>query len=183
MLHQCNVFEQLIQLRPAPEKSIHEHINAFSKIYQDIKSFPHIRDLPDAIWVTRFLRSLPLEYAAFARSYDKELQTTKLNDVFGALRSEFDNRATTTASSMPSATANFASTSSKPKPTRRKGNRLLRHHQVPHPPPRIPVVIARNPVTRRQSVSSSNIRSSMSSITRHLLANRQSPTTIPVLAP
>jgi hypothetical protein len=28
----------------------------------------------------------------FARSYDKELATTKLNDVYGHLRSEFNNR-------------------------------------------------------------------------------------------
>src|SRR5205814_6296307 len=74
------------------KKSIHDHIAAFNKLYQEIKTFKHFKDLPDAIWVTRFLRSLPTEYSAFARSYDKELATTKLNDVYGHLRSESNNR-------------------------------------------------------------------------------------------
>src|SRR5271169_1551027 len=92
MLRQCNTFEQLISLKYQPEKSIHDHISAFNKLYQEIKTFDHFKDLPDAIWVTRFLRSLPSDYNAFARSYDKELATTKLNDVYGHLRSEFKNR-------------------------------------------------------------------------------------------
>jgi hypothetical protein len=95
MLRQCNTFEQLISLRFQPEKTIHDHITAFNKLYQEIKTFEHFKDLPDAIWVTRFLRSLPSEYAAFARSYDKELDNTKLNDVYSHLRSEFNNRQST----------------------------------------------------------------------------------------
>lgn len=82
MLRQCNTFEQLISLKYQPDKSIHDHISAFNKLYQEIKTFEHFKDLPDAIWVTRFLRSLPAEYAAFARSYDKELEHTILNDVY-----------------------------------------------------------------------------------------------------
>jgi len=85
MLRQCNTFEQLISLKYQPEKSIHDHITAFNRLYQEIKTFDHFSDLPDAIWVTRFLRSLPSEYSAFARSYDKELATTKLNDIYGYL--------------------------------------------------------------------------------------------------
>src|SRR5436305_10013686 len=77
MLRQCNTFEQLISLKYLPEKSIHDHISAFNKLFQEIKTYPNFKDLPDAIWVTRFLRSLPPDYAAFARSYDKELNTTK----------------------------------------------------------------------------------------------------------
>ena len=92
MLRQCNTFEQLISLKYQPEKTIHDHITAFNRLYQEVKTFDHFKDLPDAMWVTRFLRSLPLEYANFARSYDKELATTKLNDVYGHLRSEFNNR-------------------------------------------------------------------------------------------
>src|SRR5436305_2959187 len=113
MLRQCNTFEQLISLKYLPEKSIHDHISAFNKLFQEIKTYPNFKDLPDAIWVTRFLRSLPPDYAAFARSYDKELNTTKLNDVFGHLRSEYNNRTTNSnsndAATPPTSTANFAS--------------------------------------------------------------------------
>src|SRR5271154_2031525 len=114
MLRQCNTFEQLISLKYLPEKTIHDHISAFNKLYQEIKTFEHFQDLPDAIWVTRFLRSLPADYAAFARSYDKELPTTKLNNVYGHLRSEFNNRASPSAAKEPQTPmANYASTSSK----------------------------------------------------------------------
>jgi hypothetical protein len=114
MLRQCNTFEQMISLKYQPDKTIHDHITAFNKLYQEIKTFEHFRDLPDAIWVTRFLRSLPQDYAPFARSYDKELQTTKLNDVYGHLRSEFNNRASPGAAKEPQtpATANYASATS-----------------------------------------------------------------------
>ena len=33
MLRQCNTFEQLISLKYQPEKSIHDHIAAFNKLY------------------------------------------------------------------------------------------------------------------------------------------------------
>ena len=52
MLWQCNTFEQLISLKYQPEKTIHDHITAFNKLFQEIKTFEHFRDLPDAIWVT-----------------------------------------------------------------------------------------------------------------------------------
>src|SRR5437762_13647024 len=101
MLRQCNTFEQLISLKYMQDKTIHDHINAFNKLYQEIKTYKHFNELPDAIWVARvarFLRSLPSEYAAFARSYDKELEKTKLNDVYGSLRSEFSNRSISSVS-------------------------------------------------------------------------------------
>lgn len=51
--------------------TIHDHITAaFNKLYHRIKTFPKFKDLPDAIFVTRSLRSLPSEYATFARFYD-----------------------------------------------------------------------------------------------------------------
>ena len=81
MLRQCNTFEQLISLKYMQDKTIHDHINAFNKLYQEIKTYKHFKELPDAIWVAPFLRSLPSEYAAFARSYNKELEKTKLNDI------------------------------------------------------------------------------------------------------
>ena len=127
MLRQCNTFEQLISLKYAPEKSIHDHISAFNKLYQEIKTYPNFKDLPDAIWVTRFLRSLPSDYAAFARSYDKELNTTKLNDVFGHLRSEYNNRTTTTTTTrsndaaMPPTSANLASNNPSKKKNAKNG--------------------------------------------------------------
>jgi hypothetical protein len=55
---------------------------------------------------------LPSDYAAFAQSYDKEFNTTKLNDVFGYLRSEYNNRRTINSNDAaipPTSTANFAS--------------------------------------------------------------------------
>jgi len=124
MLRQCNTFEQLISLKYQPEKTIHDHITSFNKLYQEIKTFDHFQNLPDAIWVTRFLRSLPSDYAAFARSYDKELATTKLNNVYSHLRSEFNNRLspTTPKDSSNPATANYASpTSKKSKKQHQKG--------------------------------------------------------------
>ena len=114
MLRQCNTFEQLISLRYLADKTIHDHINAFNKLYQEIKTYKQFKDLSDAIWVTRFLRSLPPEYATFARSYDKEIEKTKLFDVYDSLHSEFNNRTSpspVTATSRDSAnpSANFAS--------------------------------------------------------------------------
>jgi Reverse transcriptase (RNA-dependent DNA polymerase)/gag-polypeptide of LTR copia-type/Integrase core domain/GAG-pre-integrase domain len=125
MLRQCNTFEQLISLKYLPEKSIHDHITAFNKLYQEVKTFDHFKDLPDAIWVTRFLRSLPLEYTAFARSYDKELETTKLNDVYGHLRSEFNNRPLPSIkeSTPPAASANYASSNSSAKKSKKQNNK------------------------------------------------------------
>src|SRR5579859_6935756 len=126
MLRQCNTFEQLISLKYQPEKTIHDHITAFNKLYREIKTFDHFKDLPDAIWVTRFLRSLPQEYTAFARSYDKELATTKLNDVYGHLRSEFNNRAMPNAkeSAIPApAPANLASNGSSKKKSKKQNNK------------------------------------------------------------
>ena len=123
MLRQCNTFEQLISLKYQPEKTIHDHIAAFNKLYQEIKTFDHFKNLPDAIWVTRFLRSLPGEYAAFARSYDKELETTKLNDVYGHLRSEFNNRQSNYGNSMKESgtpAGNLASTNSSKKSKSKK---------------------------------------------------------------
>lgn len=124
MLRQCNTFEQLISLKYMPDKTIHDHINSFNKLYQEIKTYKHFKELPDAIWVARFLRSLPPEYSAFARSYDKELEKTKLNDVYGSLRSEFSNRSissvgsTSKDSSNPA--ANFASSSTSGKKNKGK---------------------------------------------------------------
>jgi hypothetical protein len=127
MLRQCNTFEQLISLKYLPEKTIHDHIAAFNKLYQEIKTFNHFKDLPDAIWVTRFLRSLPTEYTAFARSYDKELATTKLNDVYGHLRSEFNNRLSkakeSTTSAPAPASANYASGNSSAKKSKKHNNK------------------------------------------------------------
>ena len=126
MLRQCNTFEQLISLKYQPEKSIHDHISAFNKLYQEIKTFDHFKDLPDAIWVTRFLRSLPSDYNAFARSYDKELATTKLNDVYGHLRSESNNRPLPNAkeSTTPApASANYASGNSSKKKSKKQNNK------------------------------------------------------------
>src|SRR5436190_10497989 len=120
MLRQCNTFEQLISLKYLPEKTIHDHIAAFNKLYQEIKTFNHFKDLPDAIWVTRFLRSLPTEYTAFARSYDKELDSTKLNDVYGHLRSEFNNRQSTNSRDTAPA-ANVASSSGPKRLNQRSG--------------------------------------------------------------
>ena len=128
MLRQCNTFEQLISLKYQPEKSIHDHIAAFNKLYQEVKTFDHFKDLPDAIWVTRFLRSLPLEYANFARSYDKELATTKLNDVYGHLRSEFNNRPLPSIKeSAPPASANYASSNSSAKKSKKQKQRQRFH--------------------------------------------------------
>ena len=98
----------------------------FNKLYQEIKTFDHFKDLPDAIWVTRFLRSLPSEYTAFVRSYDKELATTKLNDVYGHLRSEFNNCPLPNAkeSSIPAtASANYASSNSSTKKSKKQNNK------------------------------------------------------------
>ena len=122
MLRQCNTFEQLISLKHQPEKTIHDHITAFNKLYQEVKTFDHFKDLPDAMWVTRFLRSLPLEYANFARSYDKELATTKLNDVYGHLRSEYNNRPLPIIkeSAPPAASANYASGNSSAKKSKKQ---------------------------------------------------------------
>ena len=118
MLRQCNTCEQLISVKCLPEKTIHEHITAFNKLYQEIKTLCPVKDLPNAIWATRFLRSLPSDYAAFARSYDKELNTKRLNDIYGHLHSEYNNRTTTTGSNdaaiPPTSTAGFASNSNKP---------------------------------------------------------------------
>src|SRR5271167_1841334 len=123
MLRQCNTFEQLISLKYHPEKTIHDHIAAFNKLYQEVKTFDHLKDLPDAIWVTHFLRSLPLEYTNFARSYHKELATTKLNDVYGHLRSEFNNHPlpSTKESAIPApASANYASSNSSAKKSKKQ---------------------------------------------------------------
>jgi hypothetical protein len=49
MLRQCNTFEQLISLKYQLEKTIHNHIAAFNKLYQEIKTFDHFKELPDAI--------------------------------------------------------------------------------------------------------------------------------------
>src|SRR5437667_3450474 len=46
MLRQCNTFEQLISLKYQPEKTIHDHITAFNRIYQEVKTFDHFKDLP-----------------------------------------------------------------------------------------------------------------------------------------
>jgi gag-polypeptide of LTR copia-type len=40
--HQCNTFEQLILLKYQPDKTIHDHIMAFNKLYREIKMFPHL---------------------------------------------------------------------------------------------------------------------------------------------
>ena len=39
MLQQCNTFKQLISLRYLADKTIHDHINAFNKLYQEIKTY------------------------------------------------------------------------------------------------------------------------------------------------
>ena len=49
MLRQCNVFKQLYSLKLAPDKSIHDHITAFNKLYQEIKTYDQFKDLEDAI--------------------------------------------------------------------------------------------------------------------------------------
>ena len=81
-LRQCNTFEQLISLKYQPHKTIHDHISACNKLSLEIKTFDYLKGIPDAIWVNRFLRSLPQEYAAFVRSYERELDKTKLNYVY-----------------------------------------------------------------------------------------------------
>lgn len=80
-----NPLEQLISLKYQPDKTIYDHISAFNKLYLEIKTFDDLKDIPVAIWITRFSRSLPQEYAAFVRSYDKELDKTKLDDVYMCL--------------------------------------------------------------------------------------------------
>src|SRR5277367_1966071 len=135
MLRQCNTFEQLISLKYQPEKTIHDHITSFNKLYQEIKTFDHFQNLPDAIWVTRFLRSLPSDYAAFARSYDKELNTTKLNDVFGHLHSEYNNRTTINSNDVaipPTSAANFASNN--PSKNNKKNAKNAKHTGKPPAP-------------------------------------------------
>ena len=107
MLRQCNTFEQLISLKYQLEKTIHDHITAFNRLYQEVKTFDHFKDLPDAMWVTYFLRSLPLEYVNFARSYDKKLATTKLNDVYEYLHSEFNNHLLTSIKESISSTTSI----------------------------------------------------------------------------
>src|SRR5947207_10717770 len=136
MLRQCNTFEQLISLKYQPEKTIHDHITAFNRLYQEVKTFDHFKDLPDAMWVTRFLRSLPLEYANFARSYDKELATTKLNDVYGHLRSEFNNRPLPSIkeSAPPAASASYASSNSSAKKSKKQKNQGKGSTPVPPVP-------------------------------------------------
>ena len=49
ILRQCNTFEQLTSLKYQSEKMIHDHITIFNKLYQEIKTFDHFKDLPDAI--------------------------------------------------------------------------------------------------------------------------------------
>jgi hypothetical protein len=137
MLRQCNTFEQLISLKYQPEKTIHDPINSFNKLYQEVKTFEHFKYLSDAIWVTRFLRSLPSEYASFARSYDKELATTKLNDVYGHLRSEFNKRPLPSIkeSAPPApASANYASGNSSAKKSKKR-NKGKGSTPVPPDPP------------------------------------------------
>ena len=80
-----NPLEQLISLKYQPDKTIHDHISSFNKLYLEIKTFGDLKGIIDAIWITRFSRSLPQEYAAFVRSYDKELDKTKLDDVYMCL--------------------------------------------------------------------------------------------------
>src|SRR6266496_4916099 len=74
------------------------------------------------MWVTHFLWSLPLEYANFARSYDKELTTTKLNDIYGHLWSEFNNHPLPSIkeSAPPAASANYASSNSSAKKSKKQ---------------------------------------------------------------
>src|SRR5438046_6500212 len=124
IVRQCNTFEQLISIKYQQEKTIHDHITAFNRLYQEVKMFDHFKDLPDAMWVTRFLRSLPLEYANFVKSYDKELTTTKLNDVYGHLRSEFNNHPLPSIkeSAPPAASASYASSNSSAKKSKKQKN-------------------------------------------------------------
>jgi hypothetical protein len=104
-------------LKHQPEKTIHDHITAFNRLYQEVKTFDHFKNLLDPMWVTRFLQSLPSEYANFARPYDKELATTKLNDVYGHLRREFNNRPfpSIKESAPPAASGGYASSNSSAK--------------------------------------------------------------------
>ena len=110
MLRKCNTMEQIYALRFDHSKTINDHIAAFSKLYQEIKTFEE--KLPEAYFVTRFLRSLPEEYTAFARSYDREIETVQLDNVFGQLRSEFYNRVSDTTKQPSAVSANYASNNS-----------------------------------------------------------------------
>ena len=152
MLRQCNTFEQLISLKYQPEKTIHDHITAFNKLYREIETFDHFKDLPDAIWVTRFLRSLPSEYTNFARFYDKELATTKLNDIYAHLRSKFNNHPLPDVkeSTNPApASANFAFSNSSKKKSKKqnKGKGSTPTPPIPSSPPPITVTKQTTPKT------------------------------------
>jgi len=103
LIHQCNILEQFYALRKTSDVSIDAYISKFSKLYEEIKTFTQYIRIHEAFIITRFLRSLPSEFAHFAHSYDHVIKTTKLADVFGALRSEWDNRigTNTTSSKTP----------------------------------------------------------------------------------
>jgi hypothetical protein len=83
MLRQCNTFEHCYLsgiTRENNRRSCHCLQQALSR-GEDIGS----------IQMSRFLCSLPPEYADFARSYDAELETTELND-YRQICNEFNNR-------------------------------------------------------------------------------------------
>jgi len=102
LIHQCNVLEQLYTLRKTSDISIDIYISKFSKLYEEVKTFDIYIQIHEVFIIMQFLRSLPSEFVHFARSYDHVIKMTKLADVFGALRSEWDNR--TGADAMTSTT-------------------------------------------------------------------------------
>lgn len=72
-----------VTIQVSPEKTIDDRVTAFNKLYQEVRTFDQFKC---PIFIARFLRSLPLDYADFARSYDAELETTKLNDYLSNLQ-------------------------------------------------------------------------------------------------
>jgi hypothetical protein len=92
---------------------------------KEIKTFESIAE---GIWVSRFLRSLPDEFAIFARSYKKELDKTtfRVDELFSTLRSEYKNQAKSntakSSSQILAVSANVASSSTAKKPPPKKRN-------------------------------------------------------------
>jgi hypothetical protein len=120
-----NVVEQIYALEYDHTKTIKDHITAFNKLHKEIKTFDAYKSIPEGIWVSRFLRSLPDEFAMFARSYKKELDKTTLDELFSTLRSEYKNQAKSSSAKtnqISAVSANIASSSIMKKPPPKKRN-------------------------------------------------------------
>jgi len=115
---QHDTFEELFHLKYQPGKTIEEHIAAFNALYLKIQTFPYFKGIPEALWVNRFLWSLPPEYSGFARAFDRTFETMTLIDVYHCLRREPNYRRSWNAGEQTPA-VNIASTGSnskRPKP-------------------------------------------------------------------